>query len=75
MMMIRREAGANLYNNILLILKNLLSLNVNFCFAYPLLFYFFFFSSPHQPNKKKVSDVNDDVRRAAVTGIGFLLFR
>jgi 26S proteasome regulatory subunit N2 len=24
---------------------------------------------------KQVSDVNDDVRRAAVTGIGFLLFR
>ena len=29
----------------------------------------FIFSSP------KVSDVNDDVRRAAVTGLGFLLFR
>lgn len=34
------------------------------------------FSFPHRRNKKKkVSDVNDDVRRAAVTGIGFLLFR
>lgn len=30
---------------------------------------------PYRRNKKKVSDVNDDVRRAAVTGIGFLLFR
>lgn len=37
--------------------------------------YFSFIPFTHIIMHKKVSDVNDDVRRAAVTGIGFLLFR
>lgn len=45
----------------------------NNCF---LLFYCLrYVSYVHNFHIKKVSDVNDDVRRAAVTGIGFLLFR
>lgn len=45
-----------------------------FLFFYNFSFFNLYFHI-HMHIKKKVSDVNDDVRRAAVTGIGFLLFR